>query len=82
MTVAKLSGARDPKRALTGRWEGPPPIAEQLTEVVALAKELRHYPINKRKRSLRDISAELMKAEALKRNGTAYTATAVAKMIA
>ena len=53
MTVAKLSGARDPKRALTGRWEGPPPIAEQLTEVVALAKELRHYPINKRKRSLR-----------------------------
>jgi DNA invertase Pin-like site-specific DNA recombinase len=80
--VAKLAASRRRKRQETGRCEGPPPIAERLPEVVALAKKLHRYPINGRKRSLRDISAELTKAGHTTRRGTPYTATAIARMIA
>jgi hypothetical protein len=66
----------------TGRCEGPPPIAQRLPAVVALAKKLRRYPVNGRRRSLREISAELAAAGHVTSRGTPYTATAINRMIA
>jgi DNA invertase Pin-like site-specific DNA recombinase len=80
--VAKLKAARERKKAQTGKCGGRRSVAELSPATVALAKKLARYPINRRKRSLRDISAELMKAGHVTRNGTPYAATAVAKMIA
>jgi DNA invertase Pin-like site-specific DNA recombinase len=80
--VAKLKAARDRKKAETGKCGGRRSVAELSPETVALAKKLARYPINKRKRSLRDISAELMKAGHVTRKGTPYTATSIKRMIA
>jgi hypothetical protein len=41
MTVAKLRGARERKKRLTGRCEGRKSISELRPDVVALARELR-----------------------------------------
>ena len=57
-------------------------VAELSPETVSLAKKLARYPANKRKRSLRDIAAEMMKAGHVTRNGTAHTATSIKRMIA
>jgi DNA invertase Pin-like site-specific DNA recombinase len=80
--VAKLKAARERKKAQTGKCGGRRRVAELSPETVALARKLARYPVNRRKRSLRDISSELAKAGHTTRNGTSYTATAVAKMIA
>jgi hypothetical protein len=79
--VAKLKAARERKKALTGKCGGRRSVAELSPETVALAKKLARYPINKRKRSVRDISAELMKAGHMTRNGTPYAATSIKRMI-
>ena len=49
---------------------------------VALTKKLARYPVNGRKRSLRDIAAELEAAGHVTSAGTRYGAAAVARMIA
>jgi DNA invertase Pin-like site-specific DNA recombinase len=80
--VAKLRGARERKRRETGKCEGRKSVAESAPETVALAKRLARYPVNGRKRSLREIAAELEHAGYLTGNGSRYEATAVARMIA
>jgi DNA invertase Pin-like site-specific DNA recombinase len=80
--VAKLKGARQRKKAATGKCEGRKNYAEINPEAVALAKRLHRYPVNNRKRSLRDIAAELEAAGHVTRTGKRYEATAIAKMIA
>ena len=59
MLVAKLKGARERKRAATGKCEGRKTYAERSSQMVTLAKRLHRYTIDKRQRSLRDIAAEL-----------------------
>ena len=51
-------------------------------ETVALAKKLARYPVNGRRRSLRDVAAELETAGHLTSLGTRYGAAAIARMIA
>jgi hypothetical protein len=80
--VAKLKAARERKKAETGKCGGRRSVVELSPETVALAKKLARYPVNRRKRSLRDISAELMKAGYMTRNGTPYTATSIKRMLA
>lgn len=82
MLVAKLKGARDRKRASTGKCGGRKTYLERDAEMVALAKKLRRYRVNGRKRSLRDVAAELEAQGKVMANGRRYTATAVARMIA
>ena len=82
MLVAKLRGARQRKKAATGKCEGRKSYAEINPEAVALAKRLHRYPVNNRKRSLRDIAAELETAGHITSAGKRYAATAIAKMIA
>jgi DNA invertase Pin-like site-specific DNA recombinase len=81
MLVAKLKGARDRKKAETGKCGGRKSYVERSPEMVALAKKLARYPLNGRRRSLREVAAEL-EAAGHTSNGKRYTATAVARMIA
>ena len=80
MLVAKLKGARDRKRAITGKCGGRKSYEERSPEMVALAKKLARYPTNGRKRSLRDVAAEL-EAAGHTTDGKRYGAAAVARMI-
>jgi DNA invertase Pin-like site-specific DNA recombinase len=84
MLVAKLKGARDRKRAATGKCGGRKSYAERKggREMVALAKKLARYTINGRKGSLRDIAAELEINGHVAAGGKRYTATAVSRMAA
>ena len=81
MTVAKLRGARERKRKAAGKCEGRKSYAERAPEAVALAKKLHRYPGNGRRRSLRQISAELGKKGFLASSGKPYGAAAVARML-
>ena len=49
--------------------------------MVALAKKLHRYPINGRRRSLADIADALAEAGYLSSAGTAFTGTAVSRML-
>jgi DNA invertase Pin-like site-specific DNA recombinase len=80
MLVAKLKGARDRKKAATGKCGGRKSYAERSPELVAAAKKLARYPVNGRKRSLREVAAEL-EAQGHTTNGKRYAATAVARMV-
>jgi hypothetical protein len=80
--VAKLRGARERKKRETGKCGGRKNLAERNPETVALAKKLRRYPANGRRRSLREIAAELEAQGHKTPQGTRYAATAVARMIA
>jgi DNA invertase Pin-like site-specific DNA recombinase len=84
MLVAKLKGARDRKRAITGKCGGRKSYAERDggPELVALARKLARYPVNGRRRSLREVAAELEAAGHVTAKGTRYAAKAVASMIA
>jgi DNA invertase Pin-like site-specific DNA recombinase len=82
MLVAKLKGARDRKKAATGKCGGRKRYAERSPELVAMAKKLARYPVNGRKRSLRHIAAELEAQGHVTSDGKRYAATAVARMIA
>jgi DNA invertase Pin-like site-specific DNA recombinase len=82
MLVAKLKGARDRKKRDTGKCGGRKSYEERNPEMVALAKKLARYTINGRKRSLRDIAAELEGSGHVAPGGNRYSATAVARMIA
>jgi hypothetical protein len=71
------------KSAATGvKCGGRQSYAELSPQVVALAKKLARYPINKRKRSLREIAAELAAQGHLNERGKRYAATAISRMLA
>jgi DNA invertase Pin-like site-specific DNA recombinase len=82
MLVAKLKGARDRKRRDTGeKCGGRKTYAERNPGMVALAKKLARYTVNGRKRSLRDVAAELAAAGYTTKSGNPYAATAISRMI-
>jgi DNA invertase Pin-like site-specific DNA recombinase len=80
MLVAKLRGARLRKKAATGKCGGRKAHFEINPATVALAKSLAR-PVAGRKRSLRDIAAELEIGGYVTRAGTRYAATAVKSML-
>jgi DNA invertase Pin-like site-specific DNA recombinase len=82
MLVAKLKGARERKKAATGKCGGRKSYTERDASMVALAKKLARYPVNGRKRSLRDVAAELESQGHVTKDGKRYAATAVSRMIA
>jgi DNA invertase Pin-like site-specific DNA recombinase len=78
MLVAKLKGARDRKKRLTGKCGGRKNHAELNPEAVALARKLA---ARRNKPSLRSISAALAEVGHLNKNGKAYAAESVASML-
>lgn len=82
MVVAKLKGARDRKRSLTGKKvEGRKSHAERQPEMVALVRQLRRKRPKGGQRSLREISAELASAGHLNENGSPYSAASIRSML-
>lgn len=83
MLVAKLRGAREHKKAVTGKCErGESPMSSANPEAVRLAKRLARYRVNLRKRTLGQVAAELEAQGHVSRAGKRYTATAIARMVA
>ena len=80
--IAKLRAARERKKAATGKCGGRKSYAERDAATVALAKRLHRYTVNGRRRSLRDVAAELETAGYVSIAGTRYGAAAVARMVA
>ena len=81
MLVAKLKGARDRKKAAGGKGSGRNTYEERDAEMVALAKKLARYPVNGRRRSLREVAAELEAQGHLSATGKRFEATAVKRMV-
>lgn len=82
MLVAKLKHGRDRKRAQTGRCEGRKPYSEINPDLVRHAKRLaRLNPTTKRRRSLREIAAELGRLGYLNAAGKPFDAGSVANLI-
>jgi DNA invertase Pin-like site-specific DNA recombinase len=81
MVVSKLKGARDRKRATGVKVEGRKNYAEINPEMVALARKLRRYKVQGRKRTLREIAGELARSGFVTSTGRPYAAAAVARMI-
>jgi hypothetical protein len=79
--VAKLKGARDRRRAITGKCEGRRSHAELHPEVVADAKRLRRGSPKGRRRSLREIAVELERLGYLNQNGRRYEAVSIRSML-
>jgi DNA invertase Pin-like site-specific DNA recombinase len=79
MTVAKLRGARDKKRAKYGKCEGAKSIFERDPRIVAAAKALAAP--GQKKRSLREIAAELEALGFVSRKGTRFAPGVVAAML-
>jgi DNA invertase Pin-like site-specific DNA recombinase len=82
MVVAKLKGARDRKRALTGKVEGRKSHAELRPELVALVRQLRRRRPKGGQRSLRDISAELAQRGIMNERGKPFSAASINSMLA
>ena len=49
--------------------------------MVRIAKKLHRYPVNGRRRSLRDVSTALAQAGFITSSGKPYAAAAIAKMV-
>ena len=82
MTVAKLRGARERKRSMTGKCEGRKSIAETQPEVVAMARKLhRKNPATGQRRSMREIAEALAGAGFRNGNGNVYQVTAIRRMV-
>jgi DNA invertase Pin-like site-specific DNA recombinase len=82
MVVAKLKGARDRKRKMTGaKVEGRKTYLESVPKTVALAKHLAREPLNNRRRSLRGIAAALAEQGHVSVSGKPYGPDAIARMI-
>lgn len=79
--VAKLKGARDRKRAETGKCGGRKTYAERDQVMVELARKLRRYPVDGRRRSLRDVSAALADQGYMAASGRPFGVGAIARMI-
>lgn len=78
--VEKLRLARERKKAETGRCGGRPPVPE---DAKALAKRLhRRSPKTGKRRSLRQIAAELAEASHMGPSGKPYGAESVKRMVA
>jgi DNA invertase Pin-like site-specific DNA recombinase len=81
MIVSKLKGARDRKPATGVKVEGRRNYLEINPDMVRLAKKLHRYPVNGRRRSLRDVSAALAQVGHVTSAGKPYAAAAISKMI-
>lgn len=80
--VGKLKAARDRKRSTGAKVEGRKGHADLRPDVVALAKRLyRASPKTGKRRSLREIAAELAKAGHLNERGKPYAAQSVKSML-
>jgi DNA invertase Pin-like site-specific DNA recombinase len=88
--VAKLKGARDRKRAtgvkVEGRksyaeWKDVGPEKKAGADMVRLAKRLHRYPVNGKRRSLRDISKTLAAMGYVATSGKPFDAKSVARMV-
>lgn len=79
--VSKLKGARDRKRAATGKCGGRKSYQERDADMVAMAKKLHRYPVNGRRRTLREVADELAAQGFMSATGTPFTASAVSRMI-
>jgi len=83
MVVTKLRGARERKKRETKqKVEGRKNYSEINLEMVTLAKKLHRYPVNGKRRSLREIANELANAGHVTSTGKPFAAAAVAKMVA
>jgi DNA invertase Pin-like site-specific DNA recombinase len=81
--VGKLKAARDRKRATGVKVEGRKSHDELRPDVVALAKRLRRAsPKTGKRRSLREIAAELTQAGHMNERGAPYAAQSVKVMLA
>jgi DNA invertase Pin-like site-specific DNA recombinase len=78
--VAKLRGARERKKRLTGKCEGNPGHAAKRPEVVALARALRRKRRGERA-SLRDIAAELAARGHTAEGGKPFSSSVIARMV-
>ena len=82
MVVAKLKGARERRRALTGqKVEGRKSHAELRPELVVLVRQLRRRRPKGGQRSLRDISAELAALGHLNERGQPFSAASINSML-
>lgn len=82
MLVAKLKGARDRKRAGGVKVEGRKSHAELSPKAVELAKRLHRYPLKAgKRRSLREIAAEMAAAGFTGQGGKPYAAMSVKRMV-
>jgi DNA invertase Pin-like site-specific DNA recombinase len=79
--VHKLKVARDRKRATGVKVEGRKSFRELDPTMVALAKKLHRYPVNGKRRSLREIAGELAQAGHLDSKGKAFSAQSIKNMI-
>jgi len=80
--VAKLKGARERKRMLTGqKVGGRKSHAEQRPEVVALVRDLRRKRRKGGQRSLREISVELARQGFLNEGGLPFSAASISSML-
>ena len=81
--IAKLKAARDRKRQATGgKVEGRRSYTERDPEMVKLARRLHRPDPNKRPISLRKVSAALAERGYVTPNGTTFSASSVASMLA
>jgi DNA invertase Pin-like site-specific DNA recombinase len=78
MTVAKLKGARDRKRAKNGKCEGRKSMLERNPYIVQAAKRLSE----EKHRSLREIGDELQALGFISRTGKAFAPIVVQDMLA
>ena len=77
MTVAKLRGARERKRATGLKVEGRKSHAEKRPEVVAEAKRLRRKRPKGGQRSYRQIATELLQAGYANSNGRPFSPSSI-----
>jgi DNA invertase Pin-like site-specific DNA recombinase len=80
--VAKLRGARERKRAASGKCEGRKSWAEINPELVRQAKRLRRRSPKGHQRSLRDVASELAKLGFLNERGKPFSASSIASILA
>jgi hypothetical protein len=82
MIVAKLKGARERKRTLTGeKVEGRKSHAELRPEVVALVRQLRRKRPKGGQRSLREIAIELAQRGHLNERGKPFSGASINSML-
>ena len=79
--VAKLRGARERKRAATGKCEGRKSHIEVNPDLVATAKQLRRRSPKGGQLSLRAISAELASRGFLNERGQPFSAGSISSML-
>ena len=82
--VAKLRGARERKRATGAKVEGRKSYSERSPDgpaMVRLAKRLHRYPVNGRRRSLREVAKALAQAGYVASSGKPFDAKSIARMV-